>query len=322
MRDECMFVTEWVAYHRVIGFDDVYVVTNHCSDGTDELCDRLARQGILTHIRNDDHGDSPPQVAALEKVLARAEMDDLRWLLHIDADEFLNIYDGRGLLSDWLPRVDHADAVALIWRLFGDSGRDHWPEGGLQTQILTQAAERARPFTAMQKTMFRPGLFASGNAHMPKKPAHAEVTLANAVGRGLHPGAMYHPTESDHRNAGDGTVNRKRHLPMEGAVINHYAVRTQDLFALKARRGGGMQTRFKSRYTVGARWYRAANVNDIEETLIQRHLPALRLEMQRLRAMDRDIAEIEAAAYARFEQARAQMQAADAAETMPKTGAA
>lgn len=320
MRDECMFVTEWVAYHRVIGFDDIYVVTNGCSDGTDALCDRLQAQGVLTHIRNDDHGDTPPQVAGVAKVLAHPDMARTRWLLHIDADEFLNIYDGRGMLADWLPRVGDADAVALIWRLFGDSGRDHWPEGGLQTEVLTQAAERARPFTAMQKTMFDPSAFAAGIDHMPKQPRR-EVTLVNAVGRGLHPGAMYHPGQSDHRDAGDGTVNRKRHLPMKGAVINHYAVRTRDLFALKGRRGDAMNSRFTARYTVGSRWYRAANVNDIEETLIQRHLPALKLDMQHLRAADRDIPEIEAEAYARFEQARAAMMTTDAAALMPRKAA-
>ena len=41
MKDEAMFVVEWVAYHLVIGFDTVVVCTNNCSDGTDALLDRL-----------------------------------------------------------------------------------------------------------------------------------------------------------------------------------------------------------------------------------------------------------------------------------------
>lgn len=305
MRDEGLFVVEWVAYHRLIGFDRVFIATNDCSDGTDLLCDRLARMGLVTHIRNDDHGATPPQIAGVARVLAQPGMNDLRWLLHIDADEFLNIHDGAGRLEDWLPQLGEHDATAVAWRLFGDNGRDHWPEGGLQTEAFTRAATQPRPFTAMQKTMFRPAAFGGGIDHMPKHPRHAGVSLCNALGRPLHPGALYHPTECDHRAAGGGEVNRKRHFPWEGAVINHYAVRTRDLFLLKNWRGDGKRSRFNKRYFLNSRWHRAANCNEVEETSIQRHLPELRLLMAYWRAADPEIARLEAAAYARTERARA-----------------
>jgi hypothetical protein len=304
MRDECMFVLEWVAYHRLIGFDHVFIATNDCSDGTDRLCDRLARMGLVTHIRNDDHGATPPQIAGVARVLAHPDTRDLRWLLHIDADEFLNIPDGDGRLDGWLPRLGDHDAAALAWRLFGDGGLDHWPEGGLQTEEFTLAADQPRPFTAMQKTMFRPSAFGAGIDHMPKQPRHTGVTLCNALGRPLHPGALHHATECDHRAAGGGEVNRKRHFPWEGAVINHYAVRTRDLFLLKNWRGDGKRSRFNKRYFLNSRWHRAANCNEVEETSIQRHLPELRLLMAHWRAEDPKIARIEAKAYARMASAR------------------
>lgn len=304
MRDECMFVLEWVAYHRLIGFEHVFIATNDCSDGTDQLCDRLARMGLVTHIRNDDHGATPPQIAGVARVLAHPDTRDLRWLLHIDADEFLNIHDGDGRLGGWLPRLGDHDAAALAWRLFGDNGLEHWPEGGLQTEEFTHAAAQPRPFTAMQKTMFRPAAFGAGIDHMPKAPRHAGVSLCNALGRRLHPGALHHPTECDHRNAGGGEVNRKCHFPWAGAVINHYAVRTRDLFLLKNWRGDGKRSRFNKRYFLNSRWHRAANCNEVEEVSIQRHLPALRALMAKWRASDPDIARIEAAAYARMASAR------------------
>lgn len=304
MRDECMFVLEWVAYHRLIGFDRVFVVTNDCSDGTDRLCDRLEQLGLVTHIRNDDHGAIPPQIAGVARVLARPDTRDLRWLLHIDADEFLNIHDGDGRLEGWLPRLGDHDAAAIAWRLFGDNGLTEWPKGGLQTAEFTQAAAQPRPFTGMQKTMFRPAAFGAGIDHMPKEPRHSGVTLCNALGRDLHPGALYHPAECDHRNAGDGEVNRKRHFPWEGAVINHYAVRTRDLFLLKNWRGDGKRSRFNKRYFLNSRWHRAANCNEEEEVSIQRHLPELRMLMAKWRAQDPKIARIEAAAYTRMASAR------------------
>ena len=37
MRDEALFVVEWVAHHLAVGFDRIIVYTNDCSDGTDRL---------------------------------------------------------------------------------------------------------------------------------------------------------------------------------------------------------------------------------------------------------------------------------------------
>jgi len=303
MRDECMFVTEWVAYHRVIGFDHVYIATNDCSDGTDALCDRLHRMGVITHLRNDDHGATPPQIAGVAKVLAQPGVGELRWLLHIDADEFLNIHDGDGRLAGWLPCLGEHDAAAVAWRLFGDSGLEDWPEGGLQTEAFTWAAAVSRTFGAMQKTMFRPASFRAGIDHMPKRPTRRDVTLCNALGRPLHPGALHHPTECNHQAAGDGVTNRKRHFPWQGAVINHYAARTQDLFLLKNWRGDGKRSRFVKRYFLNSRWHRAANRNEVEETSIQHHIPEVRALMALWRARDRRVGEIEAAAHGRYRRA-------------------
>lgn len=297
MRDECMFALEWVAYHRVIGFDHVFVCTNDCNDGTDILMDRLAALGAVHHIRNDLRGEAPPQPAGVARVLADPRAQASRWLLHIDADEFLNVLEGSGRLADWLPVVEGFDAVAVTWRLFGDGGLDEWPEGGLQIEELTRAAARTRPFTAMQKTMFDPRAFAGGIDHMPKQPRRA-VGLCTASGRPLHPGAMSDPRLSDHRDADDGAANRTRHLRWEGAVVNHYAVRAPDLFLLKNHRGDGMRSAYNSRYMLHSRWHRAANVNDVEERSIQRHLPEVKALMAHWRRADPGIVRLEAEAHA------------------------
>ena len=37
MKNEAPFVLEWVAYHKVIGFDEIVIAFNDCDDGTAEL---------------------------------------------------------------------------------------------------------------------------------------------------------------------------------------------------------------------------------------------------------------------------------------------
>ena len=42
MRNEAAYALEWVAYHRMIGFERIVICTNDCTDGTDALLDALA----------------------------------------------------------------------------------------------------------------------------------------------------------------------------------------------------------------------------------------------------------------------------------------
>ena len=41
MKDEGPYVVEWVAHHLAVGFTDVMVYTNDCSDGTDTILKHL-----------------------------------------------------------------------------------------------------------------------------------------------------------------------------------------------------------------------------------------------------------------------------------------
>lgn len=49
MRDEALFVVEWVAHHLAAGFDRIIVYTNDCSDGTDKLLEAMSRFMPVEH---------------------------------------------------------------------------------------------------------------------------------------------------------------------------------------------------------------------------------------------------------------------------------
>lgn len=52
MKDEAPFLLEWFAHHLAVGFTDILVYTNDCSDGTDEMLIRLEELGLGHHRRN------------------------------------------------------------------------------------------------------------------------------------------------------------------------------------------------------------------------------------------------------------------------------
>ena len=57
MKDEGPDVLEWVCYQRAVGFDEVLVYTNDCTDGSDDLLDALnharghLQREVAQHVR-------------------------------------------------------------------------------------------------------------------------------------------------------------------------------------------------------------------------------------------------------------------------------
>ena len=109
MRNEGPFVLEWLAYHRVIGVDQVVIVSNGSTDGSDELLTALAAAGELTFLRTTPARGVAPQSAAVAA---------------FDADEFLNVHVGDRTVQALVSALGGAEAMMLNWRLFGSGGND------------------------------------------------------------------------------------------------------------------------------------------------------------------------------------------------------
>ncbi len=294
MRNEGPFLLEWVAYHRAIGFERIYVVTNDCTDGTDRMLDRLEALGAVTHLRNEIGEDEGPQEAGMRLVLARPEMSEIAWLLHIDADEFLHVTAGEGRVEDLVAVAGKGDNIALMWRPFGDSGQCWWRGGSvLRTFVRTQG--RPRPQNAGHKSMFRPGSYMRAIDHMPKEPIPGAGATYIATGRRVRTAAPSHPTQSRYRLPDDA-------LTWETACIHHYAVRSRDIFLMKNDRGDGMG-RASGKYHLGSKFYRRHNRNEVEDTRILARLGPADALLERFLA-DPELRALDRAALAAFQERR------------------
>lgn len=49
-KNEYPYVTEWLAYHKAIGFNKFYIVDNISNDGTSELLVKLHERGEIVRI--------------------------------------------------------------------------------------------------------------------------------------------------------------------------------------------------------------------------------------------------------------------------------
>lgn len=266
MRNEAPFLLEWVAYHSLLGFNRIYVYTNACTDGTELMLERLQQMDVLTHVHNPMSDGLGPQESAMKDFLARLDVQELDWVLHIDADEFLNVRTGQGRVADLLAVAGDADVMALMWRPFGNNGLTRWPGGSvLETFTATQARPRAP--NAQHKSLFRPRSFGAAIDHMPKEPVSDGVRLINSAGVPCAPNALFSRHQARYRLPVEN-------LSWENAYINHYAVRSDDIFLMKNVRGDGMG-RVSQKYFLNSKFYRRQNKNGGRDTSILCHKDAL-----------------------------------------------
>ena len=272
MRNEAVFLPEWVAYHLSIGFDRIFLVTNNCQDGTDLIGDRLAEIEPLIHIRNVvPPGVTSPQTAGLALVQDHPEMADVEWLLHVDADEFLNVSVGNRMVNDLIAVAGNCDCIALAWRYMASGGRKVWDGGSLIAE-QTQTHDNANDQVMFHKSMFRPDQFGKIAGHMPKNPDNPEPRVRNSEGKKVPFKGLLHATKETFSGIKD------ERFTWAVADIHHYFVRSEDVFMLKNIRGDGMGYTH-SNHQLGSKLWAQAERTTTTDTNIQAHLPAVQARL-------------------------------------------
>ena len=276
MKNEGPFILEWLAHHRAIGFDGVLIYTNDCTDGTDTMLELLQSRGLVQHRDNPFRGTGmKPQHAALAAAEDEAMVREAGWVVCMDVDEYVNIKTGDGTLDALFAAVPDANMIAMTWRLFGNGDVD-----GYEDAFITETFSRCAPELARKphqawgfKTLFQNrGIFRKLGVHRPKglNPQLVDqIAWVNGSGRPL-PQSML-------RNAWRSTATTYGYDLVQ---LNHYAVRSVESFLVKRDRG---RVNHVDRDQGLAYWFRM-NCNVDEDRSIQRMLPAIRAEYDRLLA--------------------------------------
>ncbi|NEY90914.1 glycosyltransferase family 2 protein [Tabrizicola oligotrophica] len=296
MRDEALFVVEWVAHHLAAGFDRIIVYTNDCSDGTDRLLDAMA--GFVPVEHYDNPGPYPAgtiQKQALELAFALPQVRQAEWVLHIDADEYLNIEAGNRRIDDLITLYPEVDAIAVQWRHFGSAGVARWQGGSVVETFTRCEREVPVPGAAAQigfKTLFRPQKFRMMGVHTPKLPLKRRVpVVVNTAGVPMPVDAMLSRRKS-------GYPVEAAQCTWANASLHHHHVKSDDLHLLKHARGDANGRKNKKR-VIGSDFYNLANRNEVESKSLVRFRPQVAAIEAQIRGLPR-VAELEAAAMAWF----------------------
>jgi hypothetical protein len=255
-KNEAPYFLEWVAYHRMIGFDNILMFQNDSDDLTDETLKVLNEIGALRYYYNRA-GAGRHQIRAYRRASRRKTFRTSDWAMALDLDEFLFIKTGTGHLDDLFAALPDTDMVLCNWRRFGNDGHFSLTDD-LVTERFKSAEDPDRIVQklAPYKAIFRPSQFERCGIHRPSGALVPEDQIRRCNGSGLGDGAFdwvkFRSTDPGRRKL---------------AQINHYIVRDAASFVLKSSRGSAHQSdrRVEREY-----WHRR-NFNDTrDEGLCQR----------------------------------------------------
>ena len=267
VKDEGPFLVEWLCWQRLLGFTDVVVVTNDCTDHSRELLDALARGGWVTHLRHDvpDGRQITARKLAAAKALPQVAKAD--WVMVADVDEYLVIHRGAGRLSDLLAAPGRPFlGMSIPWRVFGTAGRTAWEDGLWHRQCLRAGLPGGR-FDGWVKSIHRkPDWFLRLAEHSPKRLRPRRLAEWGSAGMiWVNPAGQevtgWRPDEDSLRILPD---------PLRGwevAQVNHYMLRSVESFSLK--RGTLSPVAGKDRYTDS--YFAKAEQNEAEDRSALRH---------------------------------------------------
>jgi hypothetical protein len=273
-RDDGLYLLEFLAYHRSVGVEQVFLYTNDNTDGSDRLLRALAAAGEIVLFKNivRPGGVSPVYKAYGHALSLMPEVLDYRWCAIIDPDEMIgfdrNLF---GSLKDYIAwqELQPVDAIALNWLVFGSSGALRWHDEPMLSRF------RDLYMDTHTNTIFRPRMFHHAIGHFPYANTTCEVVCRDAT-RELHPVATPHsPTP--------------RASP---AWIAHYFYRSFEEFIWKFSRGRGDQPLREALPEVNVpeefmegfvRQHRELRLTRDDRMLV--FAPAMEAEAKRLRAL-------------------------------------
>ncbi len=297
MKDEGPFVLEFVAHHRVLGFDAIHIASNDCTDGTDLLLDALAAHGIVTHTPNPVTTGDIPQHRGYQRIRKQYHTDDADWIMVLDADELLYVNVGAGRVGDLTALAGpDVDIIALSSMNFGTGKGMEWQPGRVAPQFT-----RRLPTEDLHNKPVK--CLSRGHGYWQKMHNHHPVGYL----RGPEVTYMRGNGETHRFPATDKIWLHLRALPAELithelAWYNHYPIKSIDSFMMRRRRGRGARAigdltqnvRHTEQY-----WMRFAGARIEDRRILDRYGAETEAEMARLLALP-GIAEAQAETERRY----------------------
>ncbi len=166
-KNEKRYLKEWIEYHRLVGVDHFYLYDNNSVDRPNTVLQPYIKAGIVTLIawpdalqkNNDEIWALSTQVSAYENATKFRALNQTKWLVIIDIDEYL-LPANAEKLTDILDHYDRYPGVILSRDFYDVSRVDQISKKKLLIENLNKVGEPEEEniWRDVEKTIFKPEL--------------------------------------------------------------------------------------------------------------------------------------------------------------------
>ena len=215
VRNEERDITEWIAYHKVLGFDAFLIYDNGSTDGT---VANATRAQLVADVRIIDWSAYTRHNAQTEcySDCCRRFGQEFDWIAFIDSDEYFST-PNHELIQSLLGRNGQHSGIALNWALFGSNGHVSYPKGMLIEAFDRRAPDDFGPNVHV-KMIVRPSLVTSA-----ENPHYFEVSGQTV--------------DKDGSIVTWGSPGLTKTASLDGWRVHHYFTRSRAHWDLKMARG-------------------------------------------------------------------------------------
>lgn len=143
-KDEGKYIKEWVAYHKSVGVDKIYLYDNGSSDNTESEIAEYIKSGFVKFI---SFPGKKMQIVAYNNAV-KEYGDECRYMAFIDLDEFI-VPTKDEPITDTIHRIlkrnPYAGGIGINWALFGSSGYEKSRPTPVTQTFFRRADETAWP---------------------------------------------------------------------------------------------------------------------------------------------------------------------------------
>lgn len=231
VKNEGAFLLEWVAWQKMLGFDDILVVHNDCDPVFKAMLACLETAGWITA---QEHAPAKGRLvgpSAQNCIKQHPLVKETDWLFICDVDEYLVIHDGAQTVPDFLKDRHLKEAGFVVqWKTFGTSGRHTWKDRFLHRAFTRAAPTKDCANMFYKSFIYQPRRFRTLGAHEPygfKGPG--------VWGEGAN---VFHRANGSHINFNPDSKAKMRvdsqWISHEGAQLNHYITKWFESFSAKS----------------------------------------------------------------------------------------
>jgi hypothetical protein len=285
-RNEGPYLLEWIAYHKSIGVQQIFLYSNDNDDGSDTLLRALADAGEIVWIKNNFRVGGVAQEKAYGHALSvLPDILDYRWAMIIDLDEFFvlnpDAYQNIDGFLHWHER-NEVDAIAVNWVFLGPTKQKSWSPDPLAHRFTHQLGKGAA--NSHIKTIFRPKKFSHAWPHFPIVDHNRTFSYRDTTGRIHSP--LKAPLGADH------ALTFSDHPSRDLACIYHYHFKSAEEFIYRQSQNRGdhpttmtLSTARLSSKSIATFMEHFDPVSPLENEWMDKWHPAVAERMDKLRAI-------------------------------------